>query len=346
MVKKLIDIFARFRTNAGKFANQMKMPLDAFQRMGKATNNFRSNFYKNITAGQRFAINLRRLTHGMRGFRMEMLGVMFFGMNMQKFFSGLLKPALDMVGAFNIWNTTLAVLFLPTALTLLEKVFIPLMDFFINLPEPMQKAIGGFALLGLGIGAVLQTIGSLALGLGSVILLFSEMNFGKTVSGLSNVGTMAGTAKGGLNMLWGTAMKLAGMGILMYVGLNIMNRGDKPLTMADWLHDLGLSAIGAYAIAGPMGSAIAVAITMMVNVSKESIANARRTLETFMKEPWTLTPTEAWGTGYQGTIVPQEAQQMPPVPYGVFGMEGMPELVVNIYGRDDLEATTQWVKED
>jgi len=38
-----------------------------------------------VTAGGRIANQTRLLTHGMRGFRMELLGVMFFGMGIQRF---------------------------------------------------------------------------------------------------------------------------------------------------------------------------------------------------------------------------------------------------------------------
>ena len=89
--------------------------------------------------GAKVANTLRKVTSGMRGFRMEALGVMFFGMGMAKFFEGVLAPALKLVGVFQLWNTTLAVGFLPIALRILP-LLLQFMDWFLNLPEAVQTA--------------------------------------------------------------------------------------------------------------------------------------------------------------------------------------------------------------
>ncbi len=123
------------------------------------------------TIGARAANRFRLMTHGLRGFRMEMLGVMFFGMGLAMFFTGLLKPALQLVGIFELWSQTLAILFLPIALILLE-LFLPIMEFFISLPAPMQIAIGLFVILAAIFFKLVFLFGMFALGVGSLIQAF------------------------------------------------------------------------------------------------------------------------------------------------------------------------------
>src|SRR3990167_4780151 len=64
-------------------------------------------FQKNFTVMGRVANRVRLMTHGLKGFRMEALGVMFFGMMLANTFTGLLRPALDASGAFDLVRSTL-----------------------------------------------------------------------------------------------------------------------------------------------------------------------------------------------------------------------------------------------
>lgn len=121
------------------------------------------------TLGGRLANRFRMLTHGLRGFRMEMLGVMFFGMGLQRFFTGLLKPALDATGIFKLWTDVLTVLFLPVVITLLPYL-LGFMNWLMNLPEPLKQVIGWFTIAGVVLGTILFLIGMFALGLGSLVI--------------------------------------------------------------------------------------------------------------------------------------------------------------------------------
>lgn len=138
-------------------------------------------------AGARFGTQLRELTHGARGFRMELLGVMFFGMALQRTFLGLLKPALQTAGVFEIWATILQVVFLPVALAILP-VMLKFMDLVMNLPKPVKGAIGVFVVLGVVLGTLLFWAGQLLMGLGALIIVFGENKvieaFAKPVVGL------------------------------------------------------------------------------------------------------------------------------------------------------------------
>ncbi len=155
--------------NVKGFGRSMIAPLQTMKQMNRATDGIRGSIKRVTNTGARWGFTLRNMTHGMRGFRMEMLGVMFFGMGMQKFFTGLLKPAMETVGIFQLWSTVLQVMFLPIAFKLLEFLM-PLFMWFMNLPEGVQTVIGVIVLLGAALGTLLFLFGMFALGIGSVIL--------------------------------------------------------------------------------------------------------------------------------------------------------------------------------
>ena len=117
--------------------------------------------------GTRLGDKIRGLTHGMRGFRMEMLGVMFFGMALQRTFMGLLRPTLELFGVFELWRVTLQVFFLPIVM-LLFPWFLQLSLWLMELNPQTQETIGLFVLLGLVLGTILFIIGQFALGIGSI----------------------------------------------------------------------------------------------------------------------------------------------------------------------------------
>lgn len=139
-----------------------------------------------INSGARFGFLIRRLTTGFRGFKFEMLSVLFFGMAIQRFFLGMLQPAFQLAGIFDILRTTLEVFFLPAALALLEKFFIPMMDFLLTVPEPMQKVIGFIFLFAGALGALLTFTGVVTLGLGGLIQAFSFI--GPLIAAIATVG--------------------------------------------------------------------------------------------------------------------------------------------------------------
>jgi hypothetical protein len=148
--------------------------LERTKSLVNASGKLDRRFKENRTALGRFATRIRLATHGLRGFRMEMLGVMFFGMGMQRFFTGMLRPAMELTGFFEIWKTTLQILFLPIAMKLLEWG-IKFLEWVGNLKEETKFMIGKFVIFGAILGVFLFLIGTLALGIGSIILVFGGL---------------------------------------------------------------------------------------------------------------------------------------------------------------------------
>jgi hypothetical protein len=156
-----LDRIAKNTGAAGVFG----MDYDTWKKVNQQTDGFSRR-------GARMASRLRMMTQGMRQFRMELLGVMFFGQMMSKTLFGLLKPALEMTGIMDIWTIMLQTVFLPLIITLLPYL-IKFMEFFINLPDGVKQAIGWFVLLGAILFALLGLLGSVGLFIGSFIGLFS-----------------------------------------------------------------------------------------------------------------------------------------------------------------------------
>jgi len=171
------------------FGRVMAMSLDDMKGMKKY------GFDQNIKGSGKLAWNIRKLTHGMRGFRMEMLGVMFFGMMLQQTFLGLLRPVMEVFGVFDLFRVMLIVLFLPV-MQLLFPVLLDIMTWFMDLPEGVKMAIGILLLIGIVIGTLLFLLGSFALGIGSVILALGPLGLG--LIGAGSAGTFFTGILGGI----------------------------------------------------------------------------------------------------------------------------------------------------
>jgi len=163
----LQNMFTGIIPETAKFRNVFSMTLADWIQFNKSGQKFQNK-------GAIIANKIRMLTHGLRGFRMELLGVMFFGMGMKNFFSGLLKPSLEMVGVFDLLKTSMQLLFLPIALQILPYA-IKFLNWVKELSPETKLLIGKFVLLGIALGAGLFLFGTMALGIGAIIIAFSGL---------------------------------------------------------------------------------------------------------------------------------------------------------------------------
>ena len=106
-----------------------------------------------------------------QGFRMELLGVMFAGMALYRTFGGLIRQQMELWGVTDMFSSTLSVVFAPL-MEMLQPILMTLLEWFMNLPEPVQKSIGIFTLLAAIFGGVLILVGQIGLGLFSISKLF------------------------------------------------------------------------------------------------------------------------------------------------------------------------------
>lgn len=150
-----------------KFGQVMGMSMERFKA-------FNQQGYKFNTLGGRIANITRKMTHGLRGFRMEMLGVMFFGMSLTRIMSGLFSKSMEWTGVMEILSAALGLLFLPMGMLLLDWA-LKFLDWVGGLSEEQKKLIGVITLVVGVFGVFLTILGTLALGIGSIILAFSSL---------------------------------------------------------------------------------------------------------------------------------------------------------------------------
>jgi phage-related protein len=155
--------FNNVKRNVAGFNNTMKDSLSVFK---SSTGEFQAM----KTKGGQLAHGIRKWSHGMRGFRMEMLGLMFAGMALTNTIKGLFQPVMDAFGVMDLWSTLLLVTFLPI-MNLLMPLFLSLFNFFMGLPEPVKMVIGVLAIFAFILGMVAVVMGTVALAMGSIILV-------------------------------------------------------------------------------------------------------------------------------------------------------------------------------
>ena len=156
-----VSMTQRLADKYDSFSGVLGMTQEQYKRvnLGGATFN---------TTGGKMGNRLRMVTAGLRGFRMEMLGVMFGAGMLGHAMLGLFQPATEAFGIFDLFGTTLQVVFLPV-MELLFPILLGIMDFFMNLSPSIQLAIGIFTGLVAVIMIVAGVIASIALFVGSAI---------------------------------------------------------------------------------------------------------------------------------------------------------------------------------
>jgi hypothetical protein len=178
-VREEIVVGARLRDRMSRGLKVLRQNFQGFNNvMGQNMEQFKRNIVpmqQNANRGAILASRFREATHGMRGFRMEMLGVMFFGMALQRFFTGLLRPALEVFSVFELISTTLRIVFLPIVAEIFPFL-LGMMEFFMNLPDPVKEVIGVLTILGAVFGMLLFLIGTFTLGLGALTMAGSTIS--------------------------------------------------------------------------------------------------------------------------------------------------------------------------
>ncbi len=236
--------------------------------------------FKFKSIGGRIGNTVRKMTHGLRGFRMEMLGVMFFGMGIQRFFLGLIRPALEMVGIFDLLKVTLELLFLPLAIMLIPA-FVSLLEKVANMSDETKKMIGIFTLVGMGIGLLLFLVGMFSLGIGSLILVISPLILGLVGITMAMSNVVGGILAGGGIIGW--LIKIFALLGFATMGVSALTEesGNKQISMWDKIWRFISESIGK--VIGffdtlwerMLDSAPVIQFLQMMGLTKESIESLK-----------------------------------------------------------------------
>lgn len=192
----------------------MKMPLEQWRHFNLRMQQHGTTLTR---FGGRLANYLRMITHGLRGFQMAFLGIMFAGMGLQKWAEGMLAPATKAYGFGEIWDTTKLVLFLPI-IKEISGTFYKITSYIRELSPETKKWIGRIILGAFVLGGILYLVGSLGLAIGSTIIGFAVLHWGLIKLG-SFITSGLIPAIRNMGMAWKAAI---GIGILLllfeYVG--------------------------------------------------------------------------------------------------------------------------------
>lgn len=157
--REVIEIVTRM---VDEFSGKSKKITETINRMSNGvikSTKVVEDFDQGLNTGR---VIIDKTTKGLRRFNFAWLSIMFAGMALNRVFGGLIKSQFELWGVTDMFSATLSVVFIPLMSSLIDILF-PIMEWFMNLPEPVQKAIGIFVLLATGIGILLTVIGSVML---------------------------------------------------------------------------------------------------------------------------------------------------------------------------------------
>jgi hypothetical protein len=242
----------RVRQSAmGEFIQQSKLGEIVFannqtkKEMLQYVNREGPAFLKTISPIKKFALNTMQATMGARGFKMELLGVMFAGQNLSKTMTNWLQPAIQARNITEKWSRTMRDLFLPI-IRAIEPAIKSLSNTLKGMPTGLKLFIGGFVILVAILGQLAYLVGSFGLAIGSLIQLFGANWLGSKLAASGLTG-MSGATAGA------TATTSALNGALAIQNAELVT--NSALTKANAVAKGSAAALGTVAAVGGAGAA-------------------------------------------------------------------------------------------
>lgn len=189
-------------------------------------------------------------------FQMGFLGVMFAGMALDRAMTGLVKTSMEWVGITELMSLTMGILFLPIA-ELFLNALLPILSWFMELPDWAKTAIGSLVLFFLVVGKIAFLVGQFGLALASL----NMFKFGQTILGMFGIGDAATKANGKVTTLKTGLGKLGGallIGLAIGFAIKGLNEGSLMEALDEFL--ISGIAIGLAALAFGAGAIPAIAI--------------------------------------------------------------------------------------
>lgn len=225
-----------------------------------------------------------KLTKATKKFRFEFLGIMFAGMQLQRIFGGLTQAGFALYNVMEYFSATMGMVMLPV-MDLLAPVLFDIFDWFMNLPEEAQFAIGAFLLFGQAIGGAMFNLAQMILlldaitkagGLGALLKTFESLTMipKKIITDfIVNVPKdIAETLKGNLNTAFGKAFVGIIGAAFVFDGMLRISKADATMDMKEKLIGALETSLGAamlFKAIGPV-ALVAVGIGLFINNSNSS----------------------------------------------------------------------------
>ena len=127
------------------------------------------------------------------------LSVMFAGMAVQRMVQGLIQPAAEMTGIFEIFGIILALLFLPAMLALLPYL-VKFLDLVVEFTEKHPYLTKMFGLIVIGIGVLASFFTIIGQGITLIAGILSLLGIQGVIGGISTGAGAAGVIGGGASL--------------------------------------------------------------------------------------------------------------------------------------------------
>ena len=239
MAQARFDIFVNLKAFVGQFGAGMKAADKSVQQFQGNLKQFEKTTGTTASAMTRLGMKFRQFT---QTFRMWALGLMFFGMAIQRVFSRILKSgintftqvqesmgftgsAIQQVSAMFKYLGYIVGSVINRYLTPLLPVIWKNVRAIKQWMEDNPKLTAQIILWGLAIGTVLAVIGSLILGLGSVLTALVELG--------TAFWTIAGVLAGvlGISVGWAAALIALIVAVVLAIIFNWGHMRDRLLTI-------------------------------------------------------------------------------------------------------------------
>ena len=172
-----------------------------FLRSSKNQRMYEASLKKSDAAARKHDASFRKLIESNKKMRTTMLGTLFAGYAIKSFFEGLLRPAMEVAGVFDVFGTGLTILFLPIALKILDWA-LGFLNAVLAMPDAMKSFIGVITLMALAGGAFL---------IASTVVKRLIVELTGAFTGLTNSATASSTAVDGATS---TFSKLKNFGVI------------------------------------------------------------------------------------------------------------------------------------
>lgn len=234
------------------------------------------NYKKMQKGGIQWVDTQKKVTKGIQAFRMEMLGVMFFGQNMARMFGQMTSGAMDWLGISELFQLGIDLIMFESILPFADSLYdaaTKLIDFSQNMDPVVKGFFGIIAVSGQATGMIMQFAGSLILGLTSLVMAFPAVSnvaapaIGTLVLAL---GTLLGTISDGNAILSTAAVTFGTIGATIAALPFTEALGDIPL-VGDAFKSLGPLAMGAFGGIYVGGVTMFDALTSASNAMKDNV---------------------------------------------------------------------------
>jgi len=169
------DVIVNIRMDTGSVITGLLKTRENLTKLGRAGFSTSKAIETVDNKLKRFNVDTAQASRVMGQFKFEMLGVLFFGMAISRFFKSLLQPSFELAGTFEILNDILGIFFLDSALLVNDALF-KMLEVMEQLPPFVSDFAGAIALTGVGLGTMISDFGIFVLGITSLNTAFPNLN--------------------------------------------------------------------------------------------------------------------------------------------------------------------------